>query len=61
MGSTILYGAINDLDLGEASIPSFTPPGMPDVGSKNQLYGTQLAPVQPWSLNAINEAGNLND
>ena len=28
MGSTILFGAINDLDLGEAKIPGYTPPGM---------------------------------
>ena len=30
MGSSILYGAINDLDLGEAKIPDYTPPGMVD-------------------------------
>ena len=29
MGSSILYGALNDLDLGEAKIPAFTPPGLP--------------------------------
>ena len=29
MGSSILFGAINDLDLGEAKIPGYTPPGMP--------------------------------
>tara|TARA_B110000285_G_C14905109_1_gene505185 strand:+ start:379 stop:510 length:132 start_codon:yes stop_codon:yes gene_type:complete len=33
MGSTILFGAINDLDLGEAKIPGYTPPGMPKTKS----------------------------
>ena len=33
MGSTILFGAINDLDLGEAKIPGYTPPGMPKDNS----------------------------
>jgi hypothetical protein len=35
MGSSILYSAINDLDIGEAKIPAYTPEGMPDVGSNN--------------------------
>ena len=35
MGSSILYGALNDLDMGEARIPGFTPPGMPDKGQNN--------------------------
>ena len=30
MGSSILYGAINDLDLGEAKIPEYKPLGMVD-------------------------------
>ena len=34
MGSSILYGAINDLDLGEAKIPDYTPPGMVDKAEK---------------------------
>jgi hypothetical protein len=36
-GSQILYGALADadLDLGEANIPAYTPPGMPDLGSNN--------------------------
>ena len=37
MGSTILFGAINDLDLGEAKIPGFTPPGMPNAKSDNSV------------------------
>jgi len=27
----MLFGAISDLDLGEANIPAYTPPGMPDM------------------------------
>ena len=50
MGSSILYGAINDLDLGEAKIPAFTPPGMPDKGENNKLYGTSLAPASAWAV-----------
>ena len=38
MGSSILYGAINDLDLGEAKIPEYTPPGMPgDAAQSDEL------------------------
>ena len=50
MGSAILYGAINDLDLGEAKIPEFKVPGMPDTGSQNALYATAMAPASPWAL-----------
>jgi hypothetical protein len=32
MGSSILYGAINDLDITDVSIPEYTPPGMPSLG-----------------------------
>ena len=37
MGSSILFGAINDLDLGEAKIPGYTPPGM--VNKKSESGG----------------------
>ena len=37
MGSSILYGAINDLDLGEAKIPEYTPPGMPGQKQTDEL------------------------
>ena len=50
MGSSILYGTINDLDLGEAKIPEYTPPGMPDIGTKNQLYGTAALPASAWAI-----------
>ena len=50
MGSSILYGAINDLDIGEAKIPSFTPPGLPERGESNKLYGTSLAPESAWAI-----------
>ena len=30
MGSTILFGALNDLDLGEAKIPDYSVPGVPN-------------------------------
>lgn len=40
MGSSILYGAINDLDITDTSIPAYTPPGMPARGTSNKLYGT---------------------
>lgn len=49
MGSNILYGAINDLELGDTAIPDYNVPGMPDVGSNSKLYGTQYAPASPWS------------
>jgi len=41
---------MNDLDVTEPSIPAYTPPGMPDTGSNNQLYGTAAAPASPWAL-----------
>ena len=50
VGSSILYGAISDLDLGEAKIPEFTPPGMPDIGTKNQLYGSDTLPASAWAV-----------
>ena len=50
MGSSILYGTITDLDLGEAKIPEYTPPGMPDIGTKNQLYGTSSLPASSWAV-----------
>ena len=51
MGSNILYSTLmNDLDVSEPAIPAYTPPGMPDKGSQNQLYGTELAPASPWAL-----------
>jgi hypothetical protein len=33
MGSSILYGAINDLDITDTQIPAYSPPGMVDIGS----------------------------
>jgi hypothetical protein len=39
MGSSILFGAINDLDLGEAKIPGYTPPGMAKSKSDNDESG----------------------
>mmetsp|Transcript_2591 Transcript_2591/g.4347 ORF Transcript_2591/g.4347 Transcript_2591/m.4347 type:complete len:80 (-) Transcript_2591:259-498(-) len=50
MGSSILYSAINDLDLSDAAIPAYSPPGMPDIGPANQLYGTQYSPASPYAL-----------
>lgn len=50
MGSSILYGAINDLDLGEAKIPEFQVPGMPSTGPQNALYATAMDPASPWAL-----------
>jgi hypothetical protein len=73
MGSNILYSTLmNDLDVSEPSIPAYTPPGMPDTGSNNQLYGTEAAPASPWALgvsqgsealntNILLKAGPLND
>ena len=63
MGSAILYGAINDMDLGEATIPDYKPPGMPDTGSHSQLYGTNLDPVSAWSIGAAqgSQPVSLND
>ena len=71
-GSSILYGALadSDLDLGEAKIPEFTPPGMPDVGAKSQLYGTSMVPASPWAVGVaeasnsgpdLQDVGSLND
>jgi len=57
MGSNILYGAINDLDLGEPNIPAYSVPGMPDIGSNSKLYGTELAPASPWSTAQTNANG----
>ena len=54
MGSSILYSALNDLDLGDAKIPAFTPPGMPPSGpDNNKLYGTQFSPASPTSSNLV--------
>jgi hypothetical protein len=39
MGSSILFGAINDLDLGEAKIPGYTPPGMTQ---KSEIGGDDM-------------------
>jgi hypothetical protein len=56
--------------LGEAKIPDYTPPGMPDIGSKSQLYGTSLVPASPWALGVgdasntcpdLEEVGSLNE
>mmetsp|Transcript_42045 Transcript_42045/g.64431 ORF Transcript_42045/g.64431 Transcript_42045/m.64431 type:complete len:112 (+) Transcript_42045:323-658(+) len=46
MGSSILYSAINDLDLGEASIPAYTPPGMPPKLNSAQA----TAGANPWAV-----------
>ena len=59
MGSSILYGAINDLDISEASIPAFTPPGMPDTGANNKLYGTDMNPVSPWAIGKAQASSSL--
>jgi hypothetical protein len=45
-----LFGAVSDLDLGEAKIPDYTPPGMPDVGTNNQMYGTDTLPASAWAV-----------
>jgi len=52
MGSSILYGALNDLDSSvdeSATIPSYTPPGMPVIGTGNALYGTSMLPASSWN------------
>jgi hypothetical protein len=54
MGSSILYSAINDLDLGDAKIPEYTPPGLPDLGTKNKLYGSSLYPAAPEAISIVN-------
>jgi len=43
MGSSMLFGAISDLDLGEAQIPQYAPADMPD----NEYVGTE--PATEWS------------
>ena len=60
MGSSILYGAINDLDLGEAKIPNFTPPGMPDKEIATQLYGTALTPKAEVSESDVQDSTLLS-
>lgn len=54
MGSSILYGALNDLDSSSSeestSIPAYTPPGMPVIGTSNQLYGTSMNPASSWNV-----------
>jgi len=54
MGSSILYSALNDLDIGDAKIPAYTPPGMAPQGPDNNLlYGTSLSPASPWANNLV--------
>ena len=50
MGSSILYGAINDLDISTPEIPAYQVPGMPPTGSNNALYGTSAMPASPWAI-----------
>jgi len=49
MGSSILYGALTDLDSTTSedttAIPAYTPPGMPVIGTDNALYGTSMLPA----------------
>lgn len=60
MGSSILYGALTDLDSSSSedttSIPAYTPPGMPVVGTGNALYGTSMLPASSWNSGETPEA-----
>ena len=60
MGSSILYGALTDLDSTTSedttSIPSYTPPGMPVIGTDNALYGTSMLPASSWNAGETSAA-----